>query len=217
MTQLLQAGYAPFLAAIGVMIAIGLIEGMALFFGLSVTEHVGSLIAHPPDIDHAGGGAQAGLVSQWLAWLHVGRLPFLVVLVLFLTGFAVAGFLLQAAMQALLSWMLPPAIAALAALPAGLLFVRRSGRKIGRLLPREETSALSEIDFVGRPVRIVTGRASAGNPAEARFVDEFGQAHYVRVEPDDGGKTFAPGQTVLIVERVSGSLYRAIESPRHIP
>jgi hypothetical protein len=64
-------------------------------------------------------------------------------------------------------------------------------------------------------VRIVTGEARQGNPAEARFVDEFGQAHYVRVEPDEAEWVFVRGQTVLIVDRVSGSLYRAIKSPRH--
>lgn len=91
--------------------------------------------------------------------------------------------------------MLPPFVAAIFAFSIALCFVRKVGKPLGRFMPREETSALSEIDFIGRPVRIVTGEATQGNPAEARFVDEFGQAHYLRVEPDDGSHFFVRGQT----------------------
>ncbi|CAB3797888.1 Inner membrane protein YqiJ [Paraburkholderia caffeinitolerans] len=215
MISLLQPGYAPFIAAIGIMIMVGALEGLTLLFGFSATGHAGNLIAHHFEIDSTGTGAETGLAAQFLGWLHIGRVPFLILLVLFLTGFAVSGLLLQSIMQALFHFMLPPSIAACLALPLSLLFVRKAGKPIGRLVPQEESSALSEIDFIGRAVRVVTGEASQGNPAEARFVDEFGQAHYVRIEPDDAGQIFVRGQTVLIVTRVSGSLYRAIKSPRH--
>ncbi|WP_322094377.1 OB-fold-containig protein [Paraburkholderia bannensis] len=217
MTSLLQPGYAPFIVAIGLMIVIAVLEGVTLLFGFSVTTHAGNLLAHQLfDIDHAASGAETGFIGQLLGWLHVGRVPFLVLLTLFLTGFAIAGLLLQWVLHALFHFMLPPALAAVVALPFSLLFVRKTGKPLGRLVPQEETSALSEIDFIGRAVRIVTGEATQGNPAEARFVDEFGQAHYVRIEPDEAGLTFVRGQTVLITARVSGSLYRAIVSPRHL-
>jgi hypothetical protein len=214
MISLLQPGYAPFVAAIGLMIGIGVLEGATLLLGFSLTAHTDTLLAQHFDIDHTVAGAETGLVSQFLGWLHVGRVPLLVLLVLMLTSFAVAGLIIQSTMQALLQFMLPPSLAATLALPISLLFVRRIGRTVGHLLPQEESTALSEIDFVGRPVRIVSGEASKGNPSEARFVDEFGQAHYLRVEPDDAGLVFVRGQTVLIVSRVSGSLYQAIKNPR---
>jgi hypothetical protein len=215
MTTLLQPGYAPFIVAIGIMIVIAVLESVTLLFGFSVTAHAGNLIAHQFDIDHAASGADTGFIGQLLGWLHVGRVPFLVLLALFLTGFAIAGLLLQWVLHALFHFMLPPALAAVVALPLSLVFVRKTGKPIGRIVPQEESSALSEIDFIGRAVRIVTGEATQGNPAEARFVDEFGQAHYVRIEPDEAGLAFVRGQTVLITARVSGSLYRAIKSPRH--
>ncbi len=217
MTSLLQPGYAPFIVAIGIMIVIAVLESVTLLFGFSVTTHAGNLIAHQFDIDHAASGAETGFIGQLLGWLHVGRVPFLVLLALFLTGFAISGLLLQWVLHALFHFMLPPALAACIALPLTLLFVRKTGKPIGRLVPQEESSALSETDFIGRAVRIVTGEATQGNPAEARFVDEFGQAHYVRIEPEDAGLVFLRGQTVLITARVSASLYRAIKSPRHEP
>lgn len=215
MTLLLQTGYAPFITAIGIMLVVGVLEGMTLIFGFSMTGHAGNAIAHHFNIDHNEVGADAGLIGQFLGWLHVGRVPFLVLIVLFLTGFAITGLLLQSVLHTLFHFMLPPALAACLALLMALFFVRKTGKPLGRLMPQEESSALSEIDFVGRPVKIITGEASQGNPAEGRFVDEFGQAHYVRIEPDDAGQIFIRGQTVLIVARVSASLYRAIKSPRH--
>jgi hypothetical protein len=215
MTSLLQPGYAPFIAAIGLMLAIGTLESVTLLLGASATEQLGSMIAHHIEISHAQSGVESGLVAQFFGWLHFGRVPFLILLVLFLTGFAISGLLLQSILHALFHFMLPPLIAACLALPLALFVVRRAGKRIGRLVPQEESSALSEVDFIGRPVRIVTGEASRGNPAEARFVDEYGQVHYVRIEPDEADQVFLRGQTVLIIARTSGSSYRAIKNPRH--
>jgi hypothetical protein len=215
MTSLFMPGNEPFVAAIGLMIAIGVLEGIALLVGFSITEHAGSLLAVHFGIDHgADAGPDTGAVGQFLGWLHVGRVPLLILITLFLLGFAIIGLVLQSAMHALAGFALPPALAAFVAACGALPFVRKAGGLIARVLPQNESSAMSEIDFVGRTAQIVTGEASAGNPAEARFVDEFGHPHYVRVEPDDAGKMFARGATVLIVSRVSGSLYRVIENPR---
>ncbi|SDI81684.1 OB-fold-containig protein [Paraburkholderia phenazinium] len=214
MTPLLLPGNAPFVAAIGLMIAIGALEGVTLLFGLSVTEHAGSMLVSHFGIDHSGTGADTGVVGQVLGWLHLGRVPLLILLILFLLGFAIVGLLLQSLLHALAGFMLPPAVAAVIAALGALPFVRQTGGLAGRYLPQNETSALSEEDFIGRTAQIVTGEASPGNPAEARLVDEYGQPHYLRIEPDDAEVRFARGSTVLIVSRVSGSLYRAIANPR---
>ncbi|MGF6241655.1 MULTISPECIES: YqiJ family protein [Paraburkholderia] len=214
MTPLLLPGNAPFVAAIGLMIAIGALEGITLLFGLSVTEHAGSMLVSHFGIDHSGAAADTGVVGQLLGWLHLGRVPLLILLILFLLGFAIVGLVLQSLLHALAGFMLPPPVAALIAAFGALPFVRQTGGLVGHYLPQNETSALSEADFVGRTAQIVTGEASPGNPAEARLVDEYGQPHYLRIEPDDPEARFARGSTVLIVSRVSGSLYRAIANPR---
>ncbi|KUZ16027.1 hypothetical protein WI69_07100 [Burkholderia diffusa] len=117
-------------------------------------------------------------------------------------------------LHAIAGFMMPAALAVGLSTMAALPFVRQTGKLVAHMLPLSETTALSEAEFVGRTARIVTGEASAGNPAEARLVDEHGQAHYVRVEPDEAGRSFAKGTTVLLVSRISGSYYHAIENPR---
>lgn len=213
MTSLWMHGYAPFLAAIGLLFAIGILEGLALLLGLSVSEQAGSFLVTHFDLNHADADVEIGAFGRFLGWLHVGRVPVLVLLTLLLLGFAMIGFLLQSALHAMAGFTLPPVAAAVLAACGALPFVRRAGAVIARSLPQVESSATSEREFIGRAARIVGGDASVGNAAEARFVDEFGQPHYLRVEPDVAGTTLVRGTIVLIVSRVSGSLYRAIYHP----
>jgi hypothetical protein len=74
---------------------------------------------------------------------------------------------------------------------------------------------VSEASFIGMAAEIVTGEAVKGQPAEARLVDRFGQAHYVRVEPNSADERFVRGMRVAIVARKSESLYIARALPRH--
>lgn len=210
MSALLLPGNAPFVTAIGLMIVIGALEGLTLLFGLSVTEHAGSLLVTHFGIDHSGADADMGVVGQFLGWLHVGRVPLLVLLILFLLSFSVVGLLVQSLLHALAGFMLPPALASVMAALGALPLVRQAGGLVARYVPQTESSAVSEIDFIGLPAQIVTGEASVGTPAEARLVDRYGQPHYVRVEPDKAGQSFVRGTTVAIVSHVSGSLYRAV-------
>jgi hypothetical protein len=210
MSLLLLPGNAPFVTAIGLMIVIGLLEGLTLLFGMSVTEHAGSLLVTHFGLDHSGADAGVGIVGQFLSWLHVGRVPLLVLLILFLLSFSVVGLLVQSLLHALAGFMLPPALASVISALGSLPLVRQAGGLVARFVPQTESSAVSEIDFIGLPAQIVTGEASVGTPAEARLVDRFGQPHYVRVEPDKAGQSFVRGTTVAIVSHVSGSLYRAV-------
>jgi hypothetical protein len=206
MTSLLASGNAPFFIAIALMCVIGLIEALALLVGFSFTEHASGALTDLFQLDHAAPG-ELGFAGQSLCWLHVGRIPLLVLLVLFLCGFALAGICLQWATHRLFGITVPVALAVPIAVVAAIFFVRSGGKLVAHFVPAIETTALTEESFVGHMVRIVTGEASRGKPAEARFTDRFGQAHYVRVEPEHAAQTFPRGMQVQLVARVSASVY----------
>ena len=63
--------------------------------------------------------------------------------------------------------------------------------------------------FIGQTVTITTGHAEFGHPAEAKFQDQFGQMHYVMVEPDEADYSFNEGSTALII-RQDGEIYRVV-------
>ena len=79
-------------------------------------------------------------------------------------------------------------------------------------MPKEQTEAVSQRGFVGRIAIIIRGEARTGHPAEAKLSDQYGQTHYLLVEPDEADAVLRAGQEVLIVRLVSGR-YHAIDNP----
>lgn len=196
MSALLSGDNVPFLAALLLMLLIGVVEAAGLGGGLGDGVD-GDLDADGPSI---------------LSWLNVGRLPMLMLIIVFLFSFGMLGLIGQQLAAALFGrpapWLLATPLAFAAALPITRIF----GAGVSRILPRDETSAVSRESLVGRVAVVVTGRASAGSAAQARVRDQHGQSHYVMVEPDDSGDTFPEGSSVLLV-RHAGARYFAIPNP----
>lgn len=184
-----------FTAALVVMIGIAFLEGVATLLGFAISGILDTLV---PELD---------VDSPGLDWLHIGRVPLLVLLVIFLTAFGLIGWFIQALMD------MTVGMTYLTAIPAFLMsawFVHLTGGLIGKIMPEDETEAVSCETFIGREAVITIGNASPGQPAQARLRDKFGMTHYIMVEPDLD-VMFAQGSKVLVVERM-GHIYRVIES-----
>jgi hypothetical protein len=80
------------------------------------------------------------------------------------------------------------------------------------VIPKDETEVVSENSFIGRVAVITLGEALRGKPAEAKLTDQFGQDHYLMVEPDQEIETFPQGTEVLIVRR-QGAVFTGITNP----
>ena len=151
MGDLLLPGNAPFVVAIGLMVVIGALESLSLLLGLSLTEHAGTLLATHFGLDHSAAGAEPGAIGHFLGWLHIGRIPLLMVLILFLLGFAVVGLSLQQVLRVATGWMAPPAFAAVLACAGALPFVRQMGGLICRYLPQNPAAGKTKYIVVHWP------------------------------------------------------------------
>ncbi|MCB0346344.1 MAG: YqiJ family protein [Bdellovibrionales bacterium] len=222
MIEFLLAGQnLPFSVALGVMVAIGLLEGVAAMVGLGVSGVLDSML---PDLDlpdadldldldadadfdlHVDGG-----LTKLLGWLHVGRVPVLVLFIIFLTSFGLCGLALQWFAETSFGVMLPSLVACVPAFFAALPCVRVTGGLIAKIIPKDETSAVSEDSFVGRVAILTLGTARRSEPAQAKLKDQHGQTHYVMVEPDETEEEFEAGTHVLLVKR-NGSVFQAIKN-----
>ena len=211
----------PFAVAIVLMIAIAVLEGATSLLGHGLSQLIdGFLIEVDADADAGFGSsnsidgepfASENALSRLLGWLHVGKVPVLVLLVVLLTAFGLAGYLIQALVLRIVGVPLPATVASLPAALSSLAAVRTLGGAIGRLLPADESDAVSAETFIGRIAHIVRGVARRGSPAEAKLVDQHGATHYVLVEPDSEGDEFTAGSDLLIVAR-AGSVYRVIRN-----
>ena len=131
----------PFGVAVALIVAIALLEGLGMLVALSPSNVIDDLLPHAVP--------ESGL-DRVLGWLHLGRVPALVLLLLFLLGYALFGYALQKVAFTLLGGFLPAWAAGLLALPPGLATVRGLGSLVAHIIPRDETSAVSEQSLVGR-------------------------------------------------------------------
>jgi hypothetical protein len=193
----------PFGVGFALIVGIALLEGLGMLVSLSPSNWIDEWL---PEVDGDGG------LDRVLGWLHVGRVPALVLLLLFLLGYTLFGYSLQMVARGLFGGYLPGALAGVLAVPAGLATVRGLGALIAHIVPRDETSAVSEQTLLGRVAVIVGGSARRGLAAQARVKDAHGRTHYMMVEPDLDNEVFEEGTPVLIV-RKAGAFYRCIANP----
>lgn len=196
----------PFTVATFLMLLIAVIEGLAMVVGASLSESLQSVLPDPWDDVH-------GPFDKLLGWLHVGRVPMLVLLVLFLAGFALTGFALNIVAHRFLGIWVPPLIAVPAAFFATLPMVRIFGAGLARLIPQDQTYAVSFETLIGRVATVVTGTARQGYPAQARVANEHGHNLYVMVEPEAEGMTFKNGERILLTKQISGSRFAGTVNP----
>lgn len=205
---LLAPENAPFSICLALMLLLTLLEAVAIAMGAALSDALHNLF-HFPHIDHA---APDGAFESVLGWLHLGRVPLMILLSLLLGGFAIGGFVVQYASKAIAGGYLPAWLASVPALASGLGFTRVVGGAVAKVLPKDETTSVSESSLVGRCAVVTIGVAKRGAPAEARLRDQHGQAHYVMVEPDVPGEEFPQGTSVLLVGQV-GVVYRCLRDP----
>lgn len=204
MVTLLLPYNAPYLTALILLLIIGGIELLALLTGMTILSH----------FDTALGNLSAGdaLLGQGLDWLHIGRLPLLVLLVIFLGGFSITGL----TGQHLSIWVMGEPASSMVmntlATLVSISLVHYCGKVIIHYFPSCESEALSETSFIGQ-IAVITGPASQnGVPTTCRFTDKFGQIHYLLVEPE-AGKELKHNERVLIIDQLSDSLFLAEKNP----
>lgn len=195
----------PFSLALLLFFALSLLEiflvftGLGADFGLEVDVDV-------PGLDEAA--------SSWhfLDWLGLGRVPYVISLAAFLLCFGLLGLLAQDLQLELVGHALPWPLVAVGCAVLVLPAVRWLNFGLGRLWPKDETSAVSAQSFIGREAVIVLGEMTADAPAQIKLRDEHGATHHVLAVADTSGETFAAGDHLLVVGR-RGALYTTIRHP----
>ena len=220
-------GNQPFVVALLVMFGLTVVELIALLVGFSLNDMVDEFVVphtelDAPDIDtpgHASHGLDSvsvegpGLFARFLAWLYVGKVPVLMVLIVLLTVFGLCGLIGQGILKSLTGLHAPGIVAAPLVLFATLPIVRACTAGLHRILPQDESSAVDPSTFIGRTATITNGVARVGLPADARLRDQFGTEHHVLVEPEEAGQTFAAGTLVLLVRQIGAGRFSAISNP----
>jgi hypothetical protein len=200
---LLAPDVRPFAVAAAIMAAVGAIELLTTLVGFSFGGFVGNDVAVEADSHDALGGL--------FLWINAGRLPLLILVVLALGVFSIEGFVLQGFAHGL-GMTLPAWIAVLAAFAGTVPVVRTASRAIARIIPRDETYAVSETEFVGKVATVSIGPLDQGLPGRVRIKDVFGNWHTVPARASPDSSALPVGASVLLVDRDARS-FVAIAAP----
>ena len=181
--------------------AIGILEFILLLIGGSsqildqfLPEH---LTEYQTDLDI---DADQGPLWQFLDWLYLGKVPLLIWLIIFLTIYALTGLVIQSIFYHFTenyfsTWLIAPVVLFLS-----MPLVRWASACITRVIPKDETTAIYSEDLIGLTAEIILGIAQPDSPAQAKVKDQFGQTHYVLVEPEQN-EIFHQGQVVILTQR----------------
>lgn len=215
---LTEAGFQPFVIAGLVLVGLCLIEVASLVFGHSLSGAVDHLLG----LDHADADLHAhvphgsvvdlhaeipdgNLFGSFYDWLNAGRVPLLILLMAGLGAFSVAGLAIQIVAMHLAA-PLPTLVAALLAFLAVIPTTRSVSRVLARFLPRDESYAVDEEALIGRTGVVTLGPVEAESAGRAKVMDAHGNAHFPRVLAARAGLSIAQGTSVLVVDRVAGTL-----------
>ena len=144
------------------------------------------------------------------SWLGIGKVPTLIWIAAVLLGFGVTGVALQGFATAILGSTLTASLIAVPAAVAGIWFARQFGAVFARLLPKTETTAMSE-NHLGRRTGVVTqGTARRGHPTEVKVTDRHGNTHYLRGEPLRDDDAISAGTKVLVLRHRIEQGYRLV-------
>lgn len=184
--------------SLAIVFGLALLEGVALLIGASVMSILDDLI----DIDVDTEVSTNGLTSL-LGWLCLNKLPMLVWLILILTSFSISGLVYNYTVAntlnlTVLFWFSKPI-----AVFGALMLTHYFGNAIAKIIPKNESSAVTTDSFAGKVATITLGKASKGNAAEAVLKDEYNQKHYVMVEPEDEMSCFNQGTAVVLMEKTA--------------
>src|SRR5262249_17799857 len=160
----------PFAVAAAIMVALGGIEVLTTMVGLSISELIGHDVSL--EADHHGG------FGGPLLWVYPGRSPLVFLRILGLCVFSLGGFLHQLVGH-VLGFVIPVSIAVLAAVAGSLPVIRTTSRGLARIIPRDETYAVNDVDFVGQIATVTVGPLDQGLPGRVRLKDVFGNWHTV--------------------------------------
>jgi hypothetical protein len=196
----------PFTIALCIMLGIALLEGITTLLGFGLSGLLGHFLPDlhvHTDVEANDIGSDSSL-GKLFGWLNVGRVPIMILFVIFLTLFGLSGYAVQAITREIFGTMLSAILAAIIAFFISLPMVRTLGKTLGQLMPTDETEVISETTFIGRVATITLGTATKGRPARAKFKDNYGTTHLIMVEPEDENEQFTEGNVVLLTERLGG-------------
>jgi len=201
---------------LSIVFIMGSLEIILTLIGFGLSSVLDNLI---PDFDmdiEADIETDNSTFATIFSWLNKGRVPLLMIFLSFLTFFGLSGIIIQFILKSNFGFYIPSYLIIPIAFFISLPIVRYISVILAKIIPRDETSAVSRKLFVGNLATITLGKATYENPAEAKFKDDFGKTHYIMVKPTNETDIFSEGETVFIIGQENNSTFLVVKDPNKV-
>ncbi len=194
---------------LGIMLGIAALEIITTFLGFALSGIVDSLMpdcdfdAHVHvelDMDNA--------FSKLLSWIRFGKVPIIMLMMIFLTSFSMIGFGIQSFAESVTGSLLSAMIAGWLSFFMSVPILHTLAVLLERYMPNDETDAVHSDSFINRIALLTTTPALPGKTVEAKVIDEHGNTHYIMIKPD-GDFTIPLGAEALLISK-DGNIFKAI-------
>ena len=189
-----------FSIGLSLMLMFATLELILMMLGGGSQQLIEHFLPEEPQTPELKKDRDTHFITKLWCWLYLGRLPLFIWMIIFLACFGLLGLFTQTlyvyfSSENLSAWIISP-FCAIACLP----LVRFTARRIYKLLPHKDLSAIFSEDLIGLKAMIVLGTAKPQEPAQAKVKDKLGYIHYILVEPENN-EVFHQGQIVLITQK----------------
>lgn len=179
--------YTPFVYALAILAIIAILEVL-----MGLLPDIDLDIDTEADVDVSFG-------VTVLDWLYIGKMPLLIILVVFLTSFSLIGFGVQSVLISRFGVSAPWWVSAFSFL-ASCVVLHFFGKWLSGYFITEENAAASDDEFEGKIARITMGDANKDKFAQA-ILQHNGKDYHVSVKPMDETRTYKEGVNVVLVEK----------------
>ena len=135
------------------------------------------------------------------------------ILIFLLLNFSVAGYYIQFILYAKFETFAPFYYVIIPAFVIAIFFTVFMIHCLDQVIKPKPKN--KHTNLIGRLATISSGNARPGFSAQARVRDEFGQLHYVQVEPEFGELEFQ-AQIILVKQKKSHYIAKKIASPNNL-
>jgi len=194
----------PFSLALALFFTAVLVEVVLVFGGLGSDYGMDLSV----DIDLPDLTAK----TQFLDWLGLGRVPFLITLASLMLAVGLIGLLVQGLTLETFGFAFPWSMTLVGATAASIPPVRLLNHALGRVWPRDESSAVAIASIIGREASVIMGTVTDTQPGQIRFRDASGHTHRAMAYADQPDSAHPTGEQLLIVGR-RGAFYTVIRHP----
>jgi len=209
----------PFTIALVFMLGLAFIEIMTSMIGFQLSDLLENFI---PDMDidldidvdadvspgdfgdlDVDVDVDTPLFTRFLSWLRIGKVPVLILFVVFLIIFSIMGLSMQLILKNMFDFYLPAIIAVIPVFIVSIFVLHFISGMLTVIAIKEVSLGVDIDSLIGRMGKITVGTARKGSPAEAKVIDKYSKKHYVMVEPEDDS-IFKQGDKVFLLSVVEG-------------